>query len=339
MSTIIVSLFIFGLLIFVHEFGHFAVAKMARVGVHEFSLGFGPRVAGVTWRGTLYVLRLLPLGGFVRLAGMDPTEQSVPPELNFQNKPLWQRVAVIAAGPVMNFVLAVVLLAVVFTAQGIPRASTVIRQVLPDYPAAAAGLVSGDRIVAVNGRPVASWEELVQAVQAGAGRELRLTVEREGRTREFSLVPVADEYGQGKIGITPTIEFHRMGVLAGLVNGLHYTVKLTALIVTFVGKMFTREAPVDLAGPVRVAWEIGQAAQFGFFSLVQLAAFLSVNLGLFNLLPIPALDGSRILFLAWEGVRGRPLDPAKENLIHLIGLGLLLLLMVVITYHDIIRLM
>ncbi|MBC7105252.1 MAG: RIP metalloprotease RseP, partial [Firmicutes bacterium] len=277
--------------------------------------------------GTLYALRLLPLGGFVRMAGMDPNEQGVPPELNFQNKPVWQRVAIITAGPAMNFVLAVLLLAVVFIAQGVPRASTVIQQVLPDYPAAAAGLASGDRVVAVNGQPVATWEELVQKVQTRAGSELKLTVERGGRTLDFVLVPVADESGQGKIGITPAIEFHRMGVLAGLASGLEYTGRLTSLIVTFVGKMFTREAPVDLAGPVRVAWEIGQAAQFGFFPLVQLAAFLSINLGLFNLLPIPALDGSRIVFLAWEGVRGRPVDPAKENLVHLIGLGLLLLLM------------
>ncbi|MEW5762671.1 MAG: RIP metalloprotease RseP [Bacillota bacterium] len=339
MNTFLAAVVIFGLLILVHELGHFLVAKATGVAVHEFSLGFGPRLGGFKRGETAYNIRAFPLGGFVRMAGMEPREEEVPPEKSFKHKPLWARMAIILAGPLMNFVLAVVILAAVFYVQGLPTATTRIQEVLPGEPAARAGLQKGDTIIALNGVRVASWEKMVEQISARPGREVILTVLRDGRPREIRVVPARDPEGRGRIGVLPVVELKRVGVEAALAGGADYTARLTWLIVDFIGKMITHQAPVDVGGPVRVVAEIGKVAGMGLVPLLNLAAFLSINLGLFNLLPIPALDGSRFLFLTWEGISGRPIKPERENMIHLIGFALLLVLMVVITYNDILRLL
>ena len=339
MTTFLAAVIIFGVLILVHEMGHFLLAKATGVCVHEFSLGFGPRLGGFKVGETVYNIRLFPLGGFVRMAGMEPREENVPPAKSFKHKPLWARMAIVLAGPLMNFFLAVVLLAVVFLAQGLPTPTTRILEVLPGEPAAKAGLQKDDRIVALNGREVASWDALVKEISARPGETVTLTVVRDGTTREIRVVPAADAAGRGRIGVYPVPEPRRVGVGTAVVAGADYTVRLTWMIIDFIGKMIVHQAPVDVGGPVRVVAEIGKVANLGVLPLVQLAAFLSINLGLFNVLPIPALDGSRFLFLAWEGLSGRPVKPERENLIHLVGFALLLMLMVVITYNDILRLM
>lgn len=339
MTTFLASVIIFGVLIVVHELGHFLAAKATGVLVYEFSLGFGPRLGGLRRGDTAYNVRLLPLGGFVRLAGMEPCEEGVPPERSFRHKPLRVRMAIIFAGPLMNFLLAVVVLAAVFLVQGLPTPTTRVLEVLPGEPAAEAGLQKGDRIVALDGREVASWDALVKEINARPGETVTLTVMRNGAPREIRVVPKADQAGRGRIGVVPVAEMRPVGLGAALTAGAEYTLRLTALIVDFLGKMITQQAPVDVGGPVRVVAEIGKVAHLGVIPLMRLAAFLSINLGLFNLLPIPALDGSRLLFLTWEGLSGRPVRPERENLIHLVGFALLLMLMVVITYNDILRLL
>lgn len=341
MQTFIASVVVFGLLIFFHELGHFTVAKLSGVKVYEFSLGFGPRLVGINGKETNYNLRLLPLGGFVRMAGMDPgdDDEEVIDEQNFNKKPVWKRVAIIVAGPLMNFVLAALLLALVFTLQGIPTATNEVGQVLSGYPAAEAGLRGGDVIVAIDGKQVGRWDQLVDQVNAHPGQKLDLTVVRSNRQLHLTVSSKKDENGQYKIGISPAkTVLQKLNPLSALAAGFQYTVQVTGLILTFLGKMFRHQAPVDLGGPVRVVSEISKAAKFGAYQVLQLAAFLSINLGLFNLFPIPALDGSRVLFLAWEKVTGKPVEPAKESFIHLIGFGLLLVLMVVVTYNDIVSL-
>lgn len=342
METFVASVLVFGMLIFFHELGHFVVAKMVGIKVHEFSLGFGPKLVGLPRGETSYNLRLLPLGGFVRMAGMDPneTEEEQDAARGFNKKTVGQRVAVIFAGPLMNFMLAVLLVSVVFLFQGIPvpSAGTGIGKTVPGSPAEKAGIMAGDRITAVNGQPVAGWEELVGQINRRPDENIRVTVIRDGAERQFEVRTLRDEDGLGKIGIFQATDYVRQGFFQSLALGLEWTVRVTVMIMDFISKMIFGLAPADLGGPVRVVTEIGRAAQVGLPFLLQLSAFLSINLGLFNLFPIPALDGSRILFLIWEKIRGRPVDPVKENFIHLVGFGLLLLLMVVITYNDILQL-
>ncbi len=341
MVTFLASVFVFGLLIVFHEFGHFAVAKLVGIKVYEFSLGFGPKLLGIPKGETSYNLRVLPLGGFVRMAGMDPSEEEdgKDEERGFNKKTVGQRIAVIFAGPLMNFLLAVLLLAVIFVFQGqpVPSAGTTVGEVVSAFPAEKAGIIAGDQIIAVNGQSVENWDELVGQINHRPDENIEVTVLRDGSELVLSLKTISDESGTGKIGIYPGYEYVKKGFVQSLVLGMEWTVKLTFMILDFISKMIFGQAPADLAGPVRVVSEIGKAAQVGFFFLLQLAAFLSINLGLFNLFPIPALDGSRILFLTWEKLRGRPVDPMKENFIHLVGFALLLLLIVVITYNDILQ--
>lgn len=341
MTTFIASVFVFGLLIVFHEFGHFIVAKLTGIKVHEFSLGFGPKLIGVPRGETLYNLRLFPLGGFVRMAGMDPNEEmdEEDQERGFNRKTVGQRIAVIFAGPFMNFFLAALLFAVIFAVQGEPVASggTGIGALNPGYPAEIAGLAAGDKIVAVDGKPVDQWNDLVTLINEKPGQNISVVVLRDGSELQFELTTVKAEDGRGLIGIYPAEEYVQVGLLKSISLGLEWTGRFTVAIMEFISQMIFGQAPADLGGPVRVVSEIGKAAQLGFITLLQLSAILSVNLGLFNLFPIPALDGSRILFLFWEKIRRRPVDPVKENFIHLLGFGLLLLLMVIITYNDILQ--
>ncbi|HHU85680.1 MAG TPA: RIP metalloprotease RseP [Peptococcaceae bacterium] len=338
MLTFVASIFVFGILIFFHELGHFAVAKFVGIKVHEFSLGFGPKLLTLPKGDTSYNLRILPLGGFVRMAGMDPNEKDEEDDgRGFNSKTVGQRIAVIFAGPLMNFLLAVLLFSTIFIFQGIPVATTVISEVIPDFPAAKSGIMAGDRILAVDGQPVDSWEELSGTISQKPEQEIEVTVLRDGVEKSFRVFTARDENNTGKLGIYPEQGLSKGNLFQALALGADYTARITWMILDFVAKMILGQTPADVGGPVRVVSEIGKAAQVGFFFLLQLSAFLSINLGLFNLFPIPALDGSRILFLFWEKVRGRPVDPVKENFIHLIGFGLLLLLIVVITYNDILQ--
>ncbi len=338
MTTFLAAVFVFGLLIFFHELGHFFAAKSAGIKVFEFAIGFGPKLAAVTRGETTYSLRAFPLGGFVRFAGLDPKDEEVEQGRSFKDKSVLQRIGVIFAGPFMNFFLSALLLLAVFMVQGVPMPTTTVLDVVPNRPAAEAGIVKGDRIIAVNGHRVDEWKTLVAQIDANAGREMTITVERGSERFDVRLIPDEVE-GKGKIGIYPTFENRQVGLIGSAVAGAQWTWRWLVMIVGFLGQMIFQQAPVDVGGPVRIVSEIGTVAtQFGFIALLRMAAFLSINIGLFNLFPIPALDGSRILFLLWEGLTGRPINPEKESFIHLVGFGLLLALMVVVTYRDIIEL-
>jgi regulator of sigma E protease len=340
--TAVATIFVFGLLVFFHELGHYGVARMVGVKVLEFSLGFGPKLYSYTKNETVYNIRAVPLGGFVRMYGMDRSDEENEENLDetgsFNSKTVGQRAAVIIAGPLMNFVLAAVLAAVVFIFQGIPTASTVIKEMLADFPAASSGLMVGDKVLAVDGQRLNDWESFATVVGGKPGEEITITVERDNLERQFYIVTKADDFGQGKIGVVPETGFQRAGPFTALVEGFIWTGKMTAMMVDYLTKMIRGREAVDLAGPVGIVSVIGEAANVGFFYLLYIAAFLSINLGLLNLLPIPALDGSRVLFLSWEKIYGRPVDPQKENYIHLVGFAFLITLILVVTYKDIIRL-
>lgn len=346
MLTALATIFVFGILIFIHELGHFAVAKWTGVRVLEFSLGMGPKLYGWERGDTLYAVRLLPLGGYVRMAGMDPEEgeENLAPSTDpgsFMNKSVLQRMAVIFAGPFMNFVLALVLFVAVFTYIGVPieSDSNEIGQVLKDKPAYKVGLQQGDKIISINGRQIAKWSELTNIIHSSPDKELTLNVERKGTILEFKVTPQKDPQSkQGLIGIQGAQAFAKKGTFEAAAFGMQRTVDFTKFIVISLFQMLTGKIAPDVGGPVAIVSAIGQGAAQGFANLLGLTGMLSIQLGLLNLFPIPALDGSRLVFLAVEGVRGKPIDPAKENFIHLIGFALLLLLMVVITYNDILRL-
>ncbi len=340
MQTFWAAVFVFGLLIVFHEFGHFMVAKLAGIKVNEFSVGFGPKLGGILRDETAYNLRLIPLGGFVRLAGMEPEEQvAEDDERSFNKKSVFQRICVIAAGSIMNFVLAAILLGVIFSFQGIPVPTTTVDKLVSGQPAQRAGLQAGDKIIAINGQEVRDWNEMSEIINKNPQKTIFLKIIRNNQPKEVKLVTTKDKNGLGKIGIYPRQQIKRLNIFTALVMGVKYTVQITGLILVFIGKMITGQMAADLGGPVRIIWEINKAVSFGFLYVLQLAAFLSINLGLFNLFPIPALDGSRILFLTLEGIRGRPVDPAKESFVHFIGFAILILLIVVITYRDILQLL
>ncbi|NLK00556.1 MAG: RIP metalloprotease RseP [Clostridia bacterium] len=334
--TIILAILVFGLLILAHELGHFIVAKLVGIQIHEFSIGMGP-AAYSTQRGeTKYSLRWFPVGGYNKMAGMEPGDESNP--RGFNSKSLLQRSAVIAAGSVMNFILAIVLFIFLFAVIGIPSNANIIGHVSPGSPAAEAGLQPGDKIIKIGDVEIQSWNDLVDVIHGKPGESLTLTLQRDEKVEKVGVVPHVDQdRGVGIIGIRQSME--RKGVFNSIFLGFSSTVKiLAAILVSFV-QMLTGKLSADVAGPVGIVNILGDVAQFGAANVLNFTAILSLNLGLINLFPIPALDGSRLIFLLVEGLRGKPLAPEKENLIHFIGFTALILLMLLITYQDIIRLL
>lgn len=316
----------------VHEAGHLLAAKAAGMPVHEFAIGMGPTLGGFAWRGTRYNIRLLPLGGFVKIAGMDPDDDH--PD-GFQHKSVWARLGVLFAGPFMNFLLAVLLFGLLFGVIGIPVYAPVIGTVQPG--AAADGVLEpGDRILQVNETPISNWNELLPLIQQNPGQPLELVVQR-GQGQVTVTATPRLEGGVGLLGIsldTSQVTRHRVGFWRGIGAGFEWTVTMVGNIFNALGQMITGRAPVELSGPVGIAREINRAAQSGFDQVINIAGFLSINVAVFNLLPIPALDGARMVFVAIEGIRGRKLDLERENLIHFVGLMFLLLLTVFITYRE-----
>ncbi len=341
---------VFGTIVLFHELGHFAVARWTGVKVYEFAIGFGRAL--VQWkRGeTRYSVRVFPLGGFVKLAGMDPAvdpEEDIPAddERSFQRKPLWQRMAIIAAGPLANFVLAFILLVIFYAAVTVPFA---VADVLPGGPAAAAGVLPGDRIVAVEGRPVANLSELSSTLQEYPDQTVVLTVERDGAVLDLPVRAALDaETGRVLIGVTVmgggAVGKQRLPLGESMVRAARDTVDWTAALLSWLGGIITGQTPAEqvresVAGPIGIVVGLGESARSGIGYLLLFAAVLNVNLALVNLLPVPVLDGGWLLFLLIEAVRGKPLKPEHQGMAQFVGLTLLLALMVVVFYLDLTRL-
>ena len=345
MQTLITSLVVLGIIIFVHEFGHYIVAKATGIRVEEFALGMGLKLIGAKWGETFYSIRVLPLGGFCKMSGETGNsdyDKSVSPDpRRFDQKPIWARMAVIVAGPLMNFVLAIVLFTFVFTVLGVPvDYTTKIGAVVATSPAEAAGIKAGDKVVSINGEPIESWSVLVDIIHPNTGKELKVTVERNNFPIEYKIVPQYDAQNKvGIIGISPEEPIlKRSSLFAGIKEGLVRTYLITEMTLTGLGDLISGKASTDdIAGPLGIIQIIGESANVGFMYLTNIAALISINLGLLNLLPIPALDGSRLLFLLFEALRGRPVSAAKENMVHLVGFFLLMALLVIFTYNDIAR--
>ncbi len=332
--TALAVIFVFFIIVLVHELGHFTVAKLIGVKVHEFAIGMGPKIFKFGKGETQYTLRALPLGGFVKMEGEDENSDD---ERSLNKKPVLSRIAVFAAGATMNFILAIVIFSIISFYSG--AATTIIDQLNQDLPAYQAGLKSGDKIIKINEENIDSWDEIVNEIDKSDGNMLTITVLRDGQTKVFSIVPQIREIENGVkdfiVGITPKIS-RNLGDM--IISGFKKTFFFIGLMFEFIGSALRGKVGVDqVAGPVGVISLVGKAAQFGFLNVLYIAGFLSVNLGFLNLLPIPALDGSRIMFGIIELFRGKPIDPEKEGLIHFIGFVCMLILVIFISYVDITR--
>lgn len=344
--TIIVPLVVLGILVFMHELGHFAVAKRGGFAVLELSFGMGPRLLRVKRGETDYSLRLLPFGGFVRVAsqiGDAPGDPQVPAERTYEGRPLRTRLAFIAAGPAMNFLLAVVLLVAVFWVIGIAQPvldSTVLGDVVADSPAAQAGLRPGDRVVAIDGQPVSDWPSMVAKVQEALGRSVVVTYERGGAHYEVQVTPIGHprDPSRGYLGVATALQQVRLPLFPAIGHSISEVGRMLGVWFVGLAGIFAGEGAPDVSGPVGIIQMLGEASRFGLANLFYLAAMISANFALINLFPIPALDGSRLVFLALEKVRGRPVPPEQEGRIHMIGYAFLMGLIVLLTFRDLTRL-
>jgi len=330
MQTAIAAIFVFLLVILLHELGHFTVAKIVGIKVNEFSIGMGPKLLQKTKGETQYTLRLLPVGGYVKMEGED--ENSDDPRSFSKVSPL-SRIAVVAAGAFMNFVLAIIVLSIVAFNTGTP--TTTIEETTKGSPAEISGILAGDRIVSINNIDIDNWNMISETISdSNADELLEIKIIRSNVESIIMVQPTIEE-GRTIIGIIPSYERSFTSAIKG---GIDNTILFVNLMFDFLKSLFQGNISTnDLSGPIGVISEIGKAADSGIINVLFLLGFISVNLGFFNLLPIPALDGSRIVFLLIEIIRGKPIDPDKESFIHLVGFILLISLMLIVTYKDLIR--
>lgn len=421
MQTVLAFIVIFGSLVFFHELGHFIFAKRAGILVREFAVGMGPKIIGITKGETLYTLRLLPLGGYVRMAGeeyenitLQPgyrvalevdedevvrkiilNQKNTHPNVIFLeveraelNKELWiegydeddesgvpqvkrfnvardcmivengketviapydrqfnaktvgQRAMAIFAGPLFNFILAFFIFLAIGLIQGQPTFEPIITTV-NEGAAQQAGLQDGDLVKSIDGVAIDHWDELSSTIQQSPGEPLKFVVERDGVDLPLTITPTAtvDDKGNeyGLIGVSYQTPFES-APLQAFPSALEKTYDYTVLIFTLLGDLITGGFSIDdLSGPVGIYKTTEQVATYGIFQLMTWAAILSINLGIMNLLPLPALDGGRLLFFGFEAVRGKPIDAQKEGMVHFVGIVLLMILMVAVTWNDIQR--
>lgn len=331
--NIIAALLVFGFIIAFHEFGHFYFAKRAGVTIHEFSIGMGPKIYSKEKGGTVYSLRILPIGGYVAMEGED--EESSDPN-SFGKKTLKERFLSIVAGPMANIILCIVLLIPFFAMVGTP--STTFDEVIKDSPAYEVGLQKNDKIVSINDQKIKDFNEISEMTAKSNGKPMDIEIERKGKMQEVVVTP-KDMGGRYMIGIKPTYE---RNVLKAIPQAFISTYEISKAMLSFLWQLVTgqlsNKVMDSLAGPVGVVKMVSSAATTGILNLVYITAIISLNIGIMNLLPIPALDGWRILMLILEAIRrGKKLPSKVEGYINMGGLVALLGFMVFITYKDILK--
>lgn len=355
-GSLLAAVLVLAVVIFVHELGHFLVGKWCDVEVRVFSIGFGPTLFSRQVGETVYRVAAIPLGGYVRMAGYeeeggDPADMPADPSRGFTAKKLWQRAAIIVAGPLVNLVFAAAILTAAALAWGLgePAAQARIGGVATGRPAAAAGLHHGDTVVAVDGQAIATWDEMVARIVASEGRALRMDVQApDGARRTVDVTPTQgeqrDAFGEvtGKtwqIGVQRDIDMVPASAAEAVAFGVQRTVQDSLMILeTFWRLVGGRVDARDLGGPILVVAEASRHAQSGMQPLLFFMALISVNLGVINLLPIPVLDGGHLAFMAFEAVRGRPLSLRVRELALGFGMVLLASMMVFVVFQDIVRL-
>ncbi|HEY2420953.1 MAG TPA: RIP metalloprotease RseP [Neobacillus sp.] len=417
MTTVIAFIVIFGALVFFHELGHLIFAKRAGILCREFAIGFGPKVFSYKKSETTYTVRLLPIGGFVRMAGEDPemveikpghrigllfdqdekvtkiilnnkekfpncriieveyadiereliikgfpedeeedririfsihpkavivengTESQLAPiDRQFASKTLAQRTMAIFAGPMMNFILAFVVFIIIALLQGVPTNDPKLGEITPDGAAKAAGLQKGDIVQSINGAEISSWPDVVEIIRKNPNKKLDFSLNRDGKEKEIQVTPIEKMVEGKKTGIIGVYSPVEKSPVQAVKSGFTETYFWTKQIFVSLGKLITGQFSINaLSGPVGIYASTDAVAKSGIYYLMKWAGILSINLGIMNLLPIPALDGGRLMFFAVEAVRGKPVDRQKEGMVHFIGFALLMLLMLVVTWNDIQR--
>ncbi|CAG0965437.1 regulator of sigma E protease [Geobacteraceae bacterium] len=349
MTSIVSAIIVLGILIFVHELGHFIFAKLFGVGVEKFSLGFGPKLIGKKVGETEYLLSAFPLGGYVKMVGEGTDGELTDEEKtrSFAEKTPLRRIGIVVAGPGFNLIFAWLLFIVIFMI-GVPAATTKVGEVVKDKPAAKAGLAAGDMVTAVNGKKVVRWDEMAAEIAATKGPSLDIEVKRGTETKIFRIVP---ETRTGKNLLGETVTSPVIGVVAAgetvidryppgeaFSRGSAQTWNVIELTVLSLVKIVERAIPLDtIGGPIMIAKMAGQQAEAGGVSFLAFMALLSVNLGVLNLLPIPILDGGHLVFYLWELVFRRPVSMRAREIAQQVGLALLIGLMVLAFYNDIAR--
>ena len=357
-------LFVLSLVVFFHELGHFLIGRLCGVRVLVFSIGFGPEIVGFNDRyGTRWKIAAIPLGGYVKFFGdenagsMPDTSQlraMAPGEKaqSFFFQPVFKRAAIVVAGPMANFVLAIVIFSLIFMLYGKQTMSARVDSVQPNSPAAAAGFQPGDLVVSIDGKAIDNFEDMQRIVSDSAGEPLKIKVDRNGAQVLLSATPelkdVKDNFGNahriGILGISRSmaaadLKFHPVSPPRAVVLGAQETWFVVDRTLSYIGGVLIgREAADQLGGPIRIAQISGEVATIGFVALIHLAAVLSVSIGLLNLFPIPLLDGGHLLFYAIEALRGRPLSERAQEVGLRIGLAIVVMLMIFATFNDIVHL-
>ena len=419
MQAIIAFLFVFSVIVIIHEFGHYYFAKKAGILVREFAIGMGPKIFQVRKGETVYTLRLLPIGGYVRMAGHDEDEQEIKPgmmitieldkenivqklnfdehliiensvpfqieeadlhrsmtlsgyfvnseenvnltvskqatiiesdgtevvvapiERQFNSASLWNRIKTNAAGPMNNFILSIIIFIIVgFMQGGVPSNDPVIGQVSDQSAANEAGLQTSDKIISIDGVDIHSWDEMTSIVRSSADKTLSMTIQRNGDTKNVSITPKSVE-GQngskiGQLGVTRTLDNSILSILG---YGFTQTISVIVLVLSALGSIFTKGFNLNqLGGPVAIYSLTSQVAKNGLIDLLSFMGMISANLGVMNLLPIPALDGGKLVLNFIEGIRKKPLDPEKEGYLTIAGAIFLFALMLLVTWNDIMKL-
>lgn len=364
LSYAVPFLFVLTIVVFFHELGHFMVARWCKVSVDVFSIGFGPEIFGWNDRkGTRWKVCWIPLGGYVKFSGdqsaastpdMDALEGMSDSDRKgiFYFKPLWQRAAVVAAGPIANFILAIVIFAVIFSVIGRMDTSARVDVVSADSAAAAAGFKPGDLVLDIDGSTISSFSDMQRIVSTSADKSLNVLVERGGVQTTLKVTPrlkeITDRFGNkhriGLLGISRKMgkgeaKLKRAGPIEAVWLGTREVYFVISRTFSYLGGVITgREKADQLGGPLRIAQISGQVASIGFTALINLAAVLSVSIGLINLFPIPMLDGGHLLFYAFEAVRGKPLSEQMQEYGYRLGLALVLMLMIFATWNDLVNL-
>ncbi len=339
--TIAAAVFVFGLLVLVHEFGHFITAKMTGMRVDEFAIGFGPKIISKRHGETIYSLRAIPLGGFNDIAGMDPDDNTAG-ERGFCSKPVLSRMVVILAGATFNFILPIILFFAIYATLGEekPSVEPIIGNVVQGMSAEKAGLKEGDLILSVDGQNVATWKEFTDELKnVAAGQDIQLQYKRGEEVNEVTVSPkYIEQEKRVLIGIHNSIIYEPKTISEAFTLAIDHTKEITFAMLEGIASLFKEpEQTENLAGPIGIIQMSGQVAERGFIPLLNFAALLSINLGIVNLLPVPVLDGGHFVNLFIEAVRGKPLGAKAVAYTQRVGIALLLMLMLFATKNDLVR--
>jgi len=354
MITILATIVVLGILVFLHETGHFAAAKIFGMRVERFSMGYPPRLFGKKIGDTDYCVSAIPFGGYVKISGMvdesfDKEQLSKEPEpWEYRSRPWIQKFTVILAGPVMNILFALIIFigSVFVYGIAVQKQGTGIGQVMENMPAAKAGMTAGDKIISINGTPVETWQDLTEIIHKSAGMSITVKWAGNDTVREAVIIPEMKKIQKpdgsfeeaGLIGITPEFVMKKVSFFKSVETGTVSLIRITKMIGVSLIKLITgQESIKSLGGPVIIAKMAGESARSGIGALIGFMAFLSLNLGLLNLLPIPVLDGGHLLFLSIEGIIRREIPIKVKFIIQQVGMALLLALMVFVIYNDILR--